>query len=231
MIITDNLLIECCISNKDIKWINKNFPEYKDANSIITKMLKTNKYNSASKLLAYTNFEIQHSIIFHDINLKSLENYTSLKDNLLLQAVFREDVRTVKFLLVNKINPNIHTKNKIYPLMLSKNLEISKLLIKYGANVNSKTKLGYTPLYFVIFNFENSCKGTKEYHLAHDLATLLVKNGAEIETISKKNMTSPLSYAKRTMSNGLFSLLIELSILMDNEKIESKYEMGDANGM
>ncbi len=66
----------------------------------------------------------------------------------LLQAIWKEDISSVKELLENGADPNARTKLGAAPLHIAakKESEIIRLLIAYGADPNARDENGLTPL-------------------------------------------------------------------------------------
>ena len=70
-------------------------------------------------------------------------------NNLLFKACEEGQVETVRELLKQGSNPNIHGEEKFQraPLHISKNSEITQLLMSYGADPNITDRYGNTPLH------------------------------------------------------------------------------------
>uniref|UniRef100_A0A7M5UW52 Mab-21-like nucleotidyltransferase domain-containing protein n=1 Tax=Clytia hemisphaerica TaxID=252671 RepID=A0A7M5UW52_9CNID len=72
--------------------------------------------------------------------------------DLLTFSVYIENQRFVELLLNRKFDPNLVGSNKMSPLHFTcwrKNIDIIKLLLKYGARVNAKDKFGALPSHYV----------------------------------------------------------------------------------
>jgi ankyrin repeat protein len=99
------------------------------------------------------------------------------------------------------VNSNSNDLREDSPLTLSAsigNIELCKLLIAKGANVNYKMKdLGFTPLWMALFCAEN-----------FQICELLLENGADIDsTIGSDH--SPLIFATFLSSNEKIAFLIQ----------------------
>ena len=107
-----------------------------------------------------------------------------------------------KFLLNNGVNPNSkYISEGGENLSFSSSLEISKLLIEHGAEVNSKDVYGYTPLIRAVI---------KDYK---DIVELLLKNKANVNARTNDSFTA-LVYAK---SKEVAELLIEYGANIDEK--------------
>ena len=126
-------------------------------------------------------------------------------------AILNEHIKTAKLLIDN--GAYINTKKDNYgdtPLHKINNIDIIKLLIDKGTDVNVKNKIGNTPLYYAKdleiakllidngadVNAKNN-QGNTPLHYAQNLeiAKLLIDNGADIYAKSGGGNT-PLYYAK-----------------------------------
>ncbi|NJB72460.1 ankyrin repeat protein [Saonia flava] len=105
-------------------------------------------------------------------------------------ASFFGQIPVVKFLLEKGANPNVAANNtfKVAPIHSAcaiSNLEIVKLLIEGGADVNAKQMKGVTPIHSAAHNGQNQ------------LIQLLIDNGANIHAKTEDGQT-PLVMAEET---------------------------------
>jgi ankyrin repeat protein len=71
----------------------------------------------------------------------------------LFQAVATRDIKTVKAILAQGINPDVRDSDGRTPLMLACFLgdkEMAKVLLESGADVNAKDENGRTPLMWTV---------------------------------------------------------------------------------
>ena len=135
---------------------------------------------------------------------QSFSNET--KNRLLLEASDHGNVDQVRLFLelgANANHANINSNNygyEIQPIHLAaKNgyLEIAKLLLLNGANVNAKDAAHQTPLHFA------ASRGNFE------IAKLLLQNGANINLKTSYYQETPLHYAAYNGNFEIVKLLIE----------------------
>jgi uncharacterized protein len=99
-------------------------------------------------LIAYNNNDI--NTIKNLINENKVEINSFINNNTPLHhAIFLENPKLVEYLLEKKADPNLCHHDSSSPLIYAischnSNLEIVKLLIKYGANINYQNRNGYT---------------------------------------------------------------------------------------
>ena len=103
-------------------------------------------------------------------------------DNSLYKACEEAQIETVRELLKQGANPNTHNEeeNKLAPLHISKNTEITQLLISYGADLNITDRNGNTPLHLAslyrTFNLEKM--------------TQLLNQGANLNALNNSKYTA-----------------------------------------
>lgn len=124
-------------------------------------------------------------------------------DDELIEAVEAGHAKKVEELLEKGANPNIKTSIRWYhgwtPLHIAvyeRNLDIVRLLIKYGANINAKTYNRETPLHIAVY----------EGHW--DVAKLLIDHGADVNA-RNNNGSTPLHIAAERGFLDIVQLLLE----------------------
>ena len=132
-------------------------------------------------------------------------------NNLLFKACEEGQVETVRELLKQGANPNIHGEEKFQhaPLHISKNSEITQLLISYGADVNITDNYGNTPLHLAsichYFNLEQM--------------TQLLNKGANPNALNRSKYAAlhfVLSFYHVTISQTSKELVLEAIRLLMN---------------
>lgn len=121
----------------------------------------------------------------------------------LIRAVYEDDIIKVKELLKKNKDVNIHfTSLKITPLMLAAqrgNAEMMQLLIDHKADVNAKSKTGWTPLMFAIM------QDTDRDYLKP--IQILLENNADVNSQNNSGLTALMLAGKRNESG--VKLLLE----------------------
>ena len=137
----------------------------------------------------------------------------------LIESVYNEDLKQVKECLEQGADVNFNNKRHYSPPIISAsmngNLEIAKLLIERGANINATSKYGSEGQYYSTALIESAHKGHKE-HL--EIAKLLIDNGADVNgkdtygwnplmiAVNRGYMSDPdkqsLEFAKFLISKG-----------------------------
>jgi len=97
----------------------------------------------------------------------------------LLHAVQRNDLHSLKYVLINDINRNGEDELGVTPLVeavINKNYEITHYLLTQGIDPNHITKMGYTALSLLVYNIASEpspmCLGNMR------LVLLLLRYGA-----------------------------------------------------
>lgn len=159
--------------------------------------------NNFTPLIAASYYEIRMPVI-HAL-LKAGADIDASKDQMLLRAASGNNLTLVSLLLDKQANANIREKNGATPLIEmmgrysghSPSMEIARLLIKHGADVNAIDEAGNTALHHVV------TYGRREEY--KQIAELLVNAGAAVNLKNKKGITPVISAA-----TGNHTALLEL---------------------
>lgn len=164
--------------------------------------------------------------------LKLLVKYgASLKDKYLFDAAKIDNSEIFEFLLRKGLNPNIKDKNKI-PLLfvvagLLQDLEKTKLLVKYGVNINAKAyiktikrqELTLSVLFFILYSQQEE----KDPLKLKELVKFIIESGADLnDTFRGDNLLSA------TLCNNLTNWNHKEALDFEVEKILLKKGV-DAN--
>ena len=123
-----------------------------------------------------------------------------------------ENLEIIRLLIDKGADVNVKDDNENTPLHLSTNRKISELLIGQGADVNAKDYSGGTPLHSIIFNEDK------------DLVALLITNGADLNSMNEDGQT-PLDYLS---SEELEGVTAEIAILLRKHGAKTKKELESA---
>lgn len=112
-------------------------------------------------------------------------------------AMAKSDIETVKLLLAAGADPNTEDMDQWAPLnyavRYSGNVELGRVLIAAGADINHRKDNGESPV------------GTATFHMNYEFAKMLVLAGADVNQVDNDGRT-PLSYVKDV---AMRQLLIE----------------------
>ncbi len=129
----------------------------------------------------------------------------------LIEAVKNNDSVLVKKIITkNKVNDiDERSMTALHWASGNGNVEMVKILIDNGANVNAQEKSGYTPLHFA------AGKGF------NDVISVLVKSGADINKPAADNST-PLHFSAECDQTGSVNLLVKLSANVNAQESSGK---------
>lgn len=128
-------------------------------------------------------------------------------------------INNIKSLLAQGANANAVTvdsqKNALYYAIEIPNIEIIKLLIMHGADLNKKDREGDTPLHYI---------GWMDTADVREFAELLIENGADVDAQNMDGITPLMNAVKwknvplvRLLANGVHKLK-EIENLEKNDK-------------
>ena len=123
----------------------------------------------------------------------------------LFEAVRGDDEQTVASLLAKKVDVNAREEDGATPLAwaaLRCNPDITKLLLKAGANSNLTNELGVGPLYLAMTNG------------SFDIVSLLLRHGAN-PNIARENGETPLMTATRLGQVNVMRMLLDHGALVN----------------
>ena len=148
-------------------------------------------------------------IDMHNDNKYSILSYACLPE-------FR-NIEIIETLLRHKANPNLETKKGIYPLYVTTHgvgasPELTKLLIKYGADVNKGNDINTRPIH-------NSA-----YRETTEIAKILIDNGAELN-VENESAQIPLISACEKMNFEMVKLFLENGANPNLENKKSFYPL------
>lgn len=128
-------------------------------------------------------------------NTDWMESYSHDGFTLLGLASFFGHKETVSMLLSNGANPNLSSSNdmKVMPLhsaAASKHIDVARLLLEHGANVNAKQQVGWTPLHSAIHNRHA------------EMIILLLNYGADVHLANDEGLTPIYLAEKAGYSEG-----------------------------
>ena len=134
-----------------------------------------------------------------------------ISENLLWNAVWKEDIYLAQKLLDDGANLNLQGKNGYTPLMQAaemENIQFAKLLLKYGANINEQGYNGATALHIAV---DISIDGTiqsdgRQGNEPTNMIIFLLRMGADI-SITNTESGTPLDLAKVYGSKKIINIL------------------------
>ena len=157
--------------------------------------------------------ELGHHLIKYKANLES-----SCEDGAkaLHYAIACNQKQFVILLLENgaKIDSRITSRNEtaLHVAVDHRNLDICKVLVYQGANVNARNKNQFTPLHTAIEGLASICPEKEKLH--EKIASLLISNGASIDTPFPRKFafydpTTPIIRATLTRKYSILKLMMQ----------------------
>jgi hypothetical protein len=108
-----------------------------------------------------------------------------LKDRMLVNAASSQSPTIVSYMLSIGADPNSVTKHEykfsaLHYASFNKNIPIMEMLLRYGANVESKCSGGFTPLYYATSSDQGGKSKESLPVQIRSAASLLLKYGAKV---------------------------------------------------
>lgn len=128
------------------------------------------------------------------------------------------DLETMRNYLVNGGNPNMINEKVGWPLIFHAidnfQMEVIRLLLENGANVNIRDVFGQTPLFLAVdTSLDSIIQGGGELGTERiDCIQLLLENGADIN-IKNKDGIGPFEVARTYNSHKVIALLRNWSVM------------------
>ncbi|HAQ60547.1 TPA: hypothetical protein DCR49_00850 [Candidatus Delongbacteria bacterium] len=177
-----------CNENQKLNFVNvllarKAEVGLKDKNNKTAYIIsKERNYNNISKLL---------------LEKGAQEDKYSLDPNSLIQALLDKEYDRAKMMINNGVELNF-IRGNFSPLICSiENIEIMKLLLAKGADVNLKNKMNMTALTIAVM--ANNVNAVR----------LLLENNADVNVISTLNDQTPLMFAQQNKNQAIIKMLKE----------------------
>lgn len=190
-----------------------------------------NEKQIISRIKQYTN---------QNISLDSILIYKNkYGENVLFTAVEKNDYEMVEFLLEKNINVNDTTSTGLTALMLAKELEIIKLLVENGADINAKDNQGWTALTYFLSNntleqleylFSKGGNINTKTNAGYNLLYYAILNGSleTIEFLIKKNIQFNLNSFE--IQNALYiARERDYSHILEYFKLHYNYQVNNYN--
>ncbi|XP_046688481.1 ankyrin-1-like [Homalodisca vitripennis] len=161
------------------------------------------------------------------VNLLVLHKVDLYKENIrgespLILAIKRQNLKNIETLIKNGYDPNkINSVESFLPLhaaALFCKLDIIKLLVNLGANVNLTSKLWGTPLHALASKLPELSHVINQVQEQKDIAEFLVKKGAELN-VADDSMNTPLHIAVKSGYLGLAKHFVTMGAHVDSRLI------------
>ena len=117
-------------------------------------------------------------------------------DTALLVCLKEEEIELAKVLINRGANVNVKGRWNSTALHITEDINIAKILLKKGANINAKDEDGETPLYIAVNSGDRNI----------DYIKFLLENGADIE-IKNEDGKTPLMVAEEDGNEAIIELL------------------------
>jgi ankyrin repeat protein len=184
-------------------------------NTLISKIKNRDTYNAVKNILANCN-NIKDVIDFHAKKLDSFKDFPVailvqdflIEKKISLAKITEEEIKY----LAQHIDPNIQDKSLnrntlLFVAVKAKNLELTKFLIEYGADINDKIYYSKTALHEAIETEQTN------------IIELLIDNGADIYAQDDKGQ-SAVGYA--LLKEGIIELLIKKGLDVNHKYKDGK---------
>jgi ankyrin repeat protein len=158
-----------------------------------------------------------------DVNFKINKNVTNIRiffeeegDTILMWAV-REGIKEiVEFLLNRGADANLKNNNGKTALMFSyKNIEITKLLMKFGAKVNEIDNAKMSPLMWIILKSANNTENKQTDIL--NIVEFLITQGAEVNLKNEEGWTALMLAQAKFHDINLLKLLVDSGAILNDK--------------
>ena len=164
------------------------------------------------------------------------------KESLLVMAAAWGNVQTTRKMLELGFNPNIVNENDTSPLesaVSANELEVARILLKSGADVNRRDRRNKAPIFFAssvvmarllvsagarLNEVDDEGRSAAQYHLEHgreQIASALVECGAKRDSRWKRGMTEELVIAEGKRSLRDYLKATDIRALQDFDLAES----------
>ena len=117
-----------------------------------------------------------------------------------MKAHFSENIEMTKLLLKNGADVHSQGKSEMTPLHCTENKDIMKLLFQHGARNELRDKLSFTPLHSAAQEGET------------DVAKTLIELGADVNCLHEEGGDTPLHIAASHGSSEVVDLLLENTV-------------------
>lgn len=157
------------------------------------------------------------------VELKVNSHFRDKHDQTCLYYTVREGKYNTSEYLIKQCNlpvneKDIYGQNPIYYAAREGHLELCKLLVENGTDINLEDKYGQTCIFYAI----------RQGH--YEIVDFLIKNGANVNKTDKKKQT-PVSYAMRIGQNNIVELLVANGGIKPEHKTKNNKEHSKKNNI
>ena len=200
------------VQDGDLEKIKSNIIKFNvNMNSLIDKVNQQNAFfycalikkdDDALNICKYLS-KIGVNPLFKDRHEQTCLYYTAREGKYLTSKYLIEDCK----LPINE--KDIYGQNPIYYSAREGHLDLCKLFVEKGSNINLEDKFGQTCIFYAI----------RQGH--YNIVEYLIKNGANINKVDKKRQT-PISYALKMNQESIVKLLRDNGVNKPDKKIKEK---------
>lgn len=188
--------------------------------------MENKEYPNDVNTIELNNLTISDSESENDIvNQKDEHGYTPL-----IHTIYSNNLEIMRTLLENGADVNKTDgsgRSPIFHAIYRNNLEIMQMLLENGADINKTDDNGESPIFHAIFKnyklYEYDLKKFKHYGYSIQTVNFLLKYGANLDDINKKERFDLLCEASRDKKNNsahLARILIKDSKNKINKKTD-----------